>query len=179
MERKADLISRAGEHDFVPQDPNFDRKLDLITAGGRPHVKEHLLTRITRENCQVIINYILDFMTEVNPAQGYRLNTIGKLKQLAQYYHPRPFKDLTRQDLVNFLDSFTKPESVDSLHKWKGTRENTRIILLRFFKWLILMMLTLFFLQHSYPSNNILSSNISCKSQPICFCWVWLFKLLI
>jgi hypothetical protein len=61
-------------------DPNFERKLDLITAGGRPHLKNHLLTRITHVNCQVIINYILALMTEVNPSQSYRLQTIFKLK---------------------------------------------------------------------------------------------------
>jgi hypothetical protein len=33
------------------EDPNFDRKLDLITEGCRPFVKEHLLTKISRENC--------------------------------------------------------------------------------------------------------------------------------
>jgi hypothetical protein len=130
-------IVREKKHENIPEDdPNFDRKLDLITAGAHPHVKKHLLTKITYENCQVIINYILNFMTEVNPAQRYRINTISKLKQLAQYYHPRSFKDLTRQDIIDFLDTFRKSETVDSLHKWIGTYENTRIILLRFFKWL-------------------------------------------
>lgn len=28
-------------------DPNFDRKLDLITAGLHDYLKEHLLTKIT------------------------------------------------------------------------------------------------------------------------------------
>jgi hypothetical protein len=40
-------------------DPNFDRKLDIITAGAKPFVKEHLLNRISKENCQTIVNYIL------------------------------------------------------------------------------------------------------------------------
>ncbi len=38
---------KGGEED---NDPNFDRKLDLITAGAQPFVKEHLLTKITRPN---------------------------------------------------------------------------------------------------------------------------------
>lgn len=33
------------------EDPNFDRKLDLATAGARLFIKEHLLNRITRGNC--------------------------------------------------------------------------------------------------------------------------------
>jgi len=68
------------------EDPNFDRKLDLITAGARPFVKEHLLTRITKENCLIIIQYVLAFQlrltrpnsTELTPysSSNSLLNTI-------------------------------------------------------------------------------------------------------
>jgi hypothetical protein len=33
-------------------DPNFDRKLNLVTAGASSFLKEHLLTRITHEKRQ-------------------------------------------------------------------------------------------------------------------------------
>jgi hypothetical protein len=39
-------------------DVNFDRKLDIITAGAKPFVKEDLLNRISNKNCQLIIDYI-------------------------------------------------------------------------------------------------------------------------
>jgi integrase/recombinase XerD len=118
------------------EDPNFDRKLDLITAGAKPFIKKHLLTRITKDNCLVIINYILAFQTEVNPSEKYRIDTIYKLKQLAEFHNPKPFKEMTRQDIVEFLDHLRKPEQVDPLHKWKGSYEIARSLLLRFFKWL-------------------------------------------
>jgi integrase/recombinase XerD len=120
----------------VNDDPNFDRKLDLVTAGAHSFLKEHLLTRITKENCSVIIDYILAFQTEVNPSPDYRYATILRLKHLAELYNPKPFIELTRQDIVDYLDRFRKPESVDPLHKWVGTYNHSRMILLRFFKWL-------------------------------------------
>ena len=43
---------------------------------------------------------------------------------------------MTRQDIIDYLDSLRKPEQVDPLHKWIGTYELTRMVLLRFFKWL-------------------------------------------
>ena len=46
-------------------DPNFERKLDTITAGALPHVKQHLLTKISRVNCKVIVDYILALQVEV------------------------------------------------------------------------------------------------------------------
>jgi hypothetical protein len=71
-------VSSQNWHDIV--DLNFDRKLDTITAGARPFVKEHLLTRITPENCVTIVDYILAMQTEVSPAQTYQIDTIDKLK---------------------------------------------------------------------------------------------------
>ena len=48
-------------------DVNFDRKLDIIAAGAKPFVKEHLLNRISKKNCQIIIDYVLAMQTEVSP----------------------------------------------------------------------------------------------------------------
>ena len=136
--QRSNEIDKAAAADAgaIINDPNFDRKLDLIAAGAKPFLKEHLLTKITRENCQIIINYVLAFQAEVNPAEKYRLETIHKLKLLAEFHHPKSFKDMTRQDIVEYLDHLRKPESVDPLHKWKGTHEISRILLIRFFKWL-------------------------------------------
>jgi len=126
----------SGEKSLAGNDPNFDRKLDYITAGGRPFIKDHLLHRISRENCTIIIDYILAMQTETSLSERYRIDTIFKLKQLAEYHKPKSFKDLKRQDVLDFLDRLRKPEQVDPLHKWICTYEISRIVLLRFFKWL-------------------------------------------
>jgi integrase len=55
---------------------------------------------------------------------------------LSEFHDSKSFKDMTRDDVLAFLDRLRKPESVDPLHKWKGRYEITRIHLLRFFKWL-------------------------------------------
>ena len=73
-------------------DPNFDRKLDLVRAGARPYIRQHLLTRIPRENRITIVNYILAMQTEVGPYERYRIDTIYKLKQLAGFHNPKSFK---------------------------------------------------------------------------------------
>ena len=116
--------SQTSSYGGAGDDPNFDRKLDTITAGANAFVKEHLLTRITKENCLTIVNYILAMQTEISPAQSYRITTILNLKYLAEFYNPpKSFRDITRQDLVDYLDRFRKPESVDPMHKWVGTHE--------------------------------------------------------
>ena len=150
MSRKVGVLQRSNEiddhhhhhHHYRPaaavddDDSNFDRKLDLATDGAHAFIKDHLLTRITHENCLTIVNYIIAMQTEISLSQRYRIDTIYKLKQLAEYYHPKAFSDMTRQDIVEYLDHFRKPETVDPLHKWQGTYELSRIYLLRFFRWL-------------------------------------------
>ena len=43
---------------------------------------------------------------------------------------------MSDQDIYRYLDSNRKPDSQDSLHKWIGSDNIKRIILIRFFKWL-------------------------------------------
>jgi integrase len=81
--------------------------------------------------------------TEVSPSERYRLDTINKLKRLAEFHggaglgnNNKSYRDMTRQHVIDFLDSFRKPESVDPLHKWVGSYNLINAILLRFFRWL-------------------------------------------
>jgi hypothetical protein len=101
------ISSSVEEGEQTPNDPNFGRKLDLITEGARPYIKDHLLTRISRENCITIVKYMLAMLTEVGPSERYRIDTIYKLKQLAEFHNPKPFKDMTYcntlQTALNYL----------------------------------------------------------------------------
>src|SRR5215212_8862610 len=86
------------------EDPNFDRRLEVITAGAIPSVKGNLLTKISRANCVTIIDYMLAMQTEISPSQTYRIDTIVKLKYFAEFHRSKPFGDMTRQDVIDFLD---------------------------------------------------------------------------
>jgi integrase/recombinase XerD len=133
----ASSVTENNTNDNGTYDSLLDQKIDLILTGVKKQfLKEHLLTKISKENCSTIISYIFAMQTETNLSDNYRGNTIHKLKQLAEYHNPKHFKDMTRQDILNFLDKFRKSEQADPLHKWVGTYEISRIILLRFFRWL-------------------------------------------
>ena len=74
--------------------------------------------------------------SEVNLSDNYRKDLIKLLSNFSNYYHNKDFKDIVRADVISFLDSFRKTETVDPLHKWIGTYNIYRFHLLRFFKWL-------------------------------------------
>ncbi len=83
MKRPQQQISSSAKRVVADDnDPNFDRKLETVTVGAKPLVKKHLLNKNTRDNCKVIVNYILTMQTEVSPIDSYRIDTIPKLKYL-------------------------------------------------------------------------------------------------
>jgi hypothetical protein len=114
---------------------NFGRKIDLITAGLRSEISRNLRS-ISPENITTIVSNILSMKTEINPSDSYRKDSIGLLTKLSRFHDNKAFKQMVRDDILLFLDSFRRPESLDPLHKWIGTYNIYRLHLLRFFKWL-------------------------------------------
>jgi hypothetical protein len=91
-----------------------------------------------RENTLTRCNYVSSLRSEINPSDDHRKNIIILLSELSIFFkNTKRFKeDMTREDMLSFLDSFRKTESADPLHKWIGTYNLYRAQLMRFFKWL-------------------------------------------
>jgi hypothetical protein len=111
------------------------------TTEGLPHnCFNYLHNKVlptSRENALTICYYISSLKSEINPSDCYRKDTITLLCNLSIFFkNAKLFKELTREDLLSFLDTFRKIESVDLLHKWVGTYNLYRMQLMRFFKWL-------------------------------------------
>ncbi|MGA7898007.1 MAG: hypothetical protein WCA39_04010 [Nitrososphaeraceae archaeon] len=113
----------------------FEQKIEDVTSGLIPYFSK-LLYKISKENAWIITNYIISMRTEVNLSDHYRLDTIGVLGNISIYCNNKSLRQLTRNEIVAFLDSFRKTENIDPLHKWIGTYNTYRIYLTRFFKWL-------------------------------------------
>ncbi|MFL6423909.1 MAG: hypothetical protein ACJ71R_09995 [Nitrososphaeraceae archaeon] len=90
-----------------------------------------------KENGLTICDYMSSMKSEINPSNHYRKDTIILLSNLSTFFgNAKSFKEITREDILSFLDSFRKAEDIDPLHKWIGTYNIYRIQLMRFFKWL-------------------------------------------
>ena len=61
---------------------------------------------------------------------------IETLARFSKYNDNKPFKDLTRSNVIAFLDTYRRTETQDPMHKWIGTYNIFQTYLLRFFKWL-------------------------------------------
>lgn len=74
---------------------------------------------------------------EINPRLSYIKNTIQFLAELSKSIEIEiKFIDMTKDNVLCYLDKCRKPENDDPLHKWIGSYNIKFITLSRFFKWL-------------------------------------------
>jgi integrase/recombinase XerD len=117
-------------------DALFDRKIELITQGIDSFYVS-LLKELPQDNASTIVKYILSMKNEINISDNYRRLNIYTLYRISKFFNnSKSYKELVRDDILQFLDSFRKPEASDPLHKWIGTYNIYRTLFIRFFKWL-------------------------------------------
>ena len=119
----------------------LDRKITLATEGFTiAKVTELILrdrNRLSKENALTVCDYIIAMKREINPRLCTIRITIEFLAELSRSAGiGKKFEDMTRDDVLSYLDSCRKLEGDDPLHRWIGTYNTKRIILFRFFKWL-------------------------------------------
>ena len=90
-----------------------ERKISLATEGLQRSVKNWLRIKTSNENALAISEYVLLLRREVNPSQNYTKIQIQALVELSEYLKQKPFKQLTTEDVLSFLDNFRKTEDKD------------------------------------------------------------------
>jgi integrase len=115
--------------------PLLDRRIEETTSGLQTSYSNRLRS-IGTTNAATVIEYIAAMKNEISLSDNYRKSIIEVLTTFSRYNNNKSFKDLTRTNVITFLDSLHKAEIQDPMHKWIGTYNLFRIYLLRFFKWL-------------------------------------------
>jgi integrase/recombinase XerD len=87
------------------------------------------------ENQKIIDDYVEARKIETNITKCTQLNIIKTLKYFSRYLN-KIFQDVTREDILSFLNSLRKNETHDPNHKWIGTYNLYLVIISTFFKWL-------------------------------------------
>src|SRR6266487_4766026 len=123
------------------EDFEIENKITLATEGFTTNkFCELILTdrrRLSKENALTVSNYIIAMKREINPRPNTIRTAIQFLAELSKSVGiAKQFKDMTRDDILLYLDSCRKSENDDPLHKWIGSYNVKRMTLARFFKWL-------------------------------------------
>jgi integrase len=137
-QKKGSLFSTATTNTIVSSnnDTLFDRKIGIITEGLQPFFT-FMLKDLPQENALTIVDYIISMKNEVNLSDHYRKLNIYTLYKISRFLnHLKTYREFTRDNVMRYLDSLRKPEASDPLHKWIGSYNIGRILIMRFFKWL-------------------------------------------
>jgi integrase len=93
--------------------------------------------RLSKENALTVSDYIIAMKREINPRSSYKRYTIQILAELSKTIGiSKKFIDMTRDDVLCYLDKGHKLEDEDPLHRWVGSYNLRLVVLSRFFKWL-------------------------------------------
>jgi integrase/recombinase XerD len=90
---------------------------------------------MNRTNSAIIEEYFEAMQTEINPSTNYAKTNRISLNRLLDFHNNKPLTEITRKDIISYLNGLRKSDEVDPLHKWIGTYNSRLRNLLRFFKW--------------------------------------------
>lgn len=89
-----------------------------------------------KSNADILTEYFESMQIEINPSVNYKDLSSWTLTNLARFHKDKSYRNMSRDDVVCYLNSLRKTENVDPMHKWIGTYNTYLACLTRFFKWL-------------------------------------------
>jgi integrase len=87
-------------------------------------------------NVNVICDYITAEQNELNIKESTKEGKIKCLLALANRLKDKSFRELSKEDILDYLTNLKKPVTIDPKHKSIGTYNGRQMILLKFFRWL-------------------------------------------
>jgi integrase len=113
-----------------------EQRFTTITEGLRKRY-HNLFFKMLRENAIPIADFITNMNTEINLSLNHKVSFIEVLSALSHFNgNKKAFREMNRENILSFLDSVRKPEITDPQHKWVGTYNLYRVLIVKFFKWL-------------------------------------------
>jgi integrase len=112
-----------------------ETKLATVTANLEPSYKRRLV-EMPVHNANTICDSILDEITTGNIRDSTKGLKIFIPCQFSVFHHHKPFREMTREDILLFINSARKSETDDPKQKWIGNYNSRVRILTKFFKWL-------------------------------------------
>ena len=110
--------------------------VDLHKQWRRQKRQQMTTATANKTNDAIMKEYFEAMQTEINPSVNYVITNQSSLDVLLDFHSNKPLTEITREDIITYLNSLKKSEEIDPLHRWIGTYNSRLRNLLRFFKWL-------------------------------------------
>jgi integrase/recombinase XerD len=112
------------------------QRITEATAGLNNHYFTKMAKRMSANNADLLAKFIIlnrkDSIIAINTIEMY----IDGIVYLENYHKHKDLDKMDRNDIVTFLDSYRKSETVDPLHRWVATYNIRLMIIYKFFRWL-------------------------------------------
>lgn len=117
---------------------DLERKIDAITKYQKPYTKKILtmMARANPYNALTIYSFIVAQKNVQNIKESTVEGIIKKLVWLSSYLGDKSFSEMTKDDLLDYLNSIKKPPELDPAHKSIGTYNGRQMVFSTFFRWL-------------------------------------------
>jgi integrase/recombinase XerD len=115
---------------------NIEQKIREATE-PMPRSCYKKLVRLGNGNGVIIANYLIKYKLEASKGveDSTRVTVCNNLGVFARKVN-KPFKKVTRQDVLLFLNGLKKSKAKDPRQKWRGTYKLYSFYIVQFFKWL-------------------------------------------
>ncbi len=95
------------------------------------------LSNQSAQNANTICDYLIAEETEINIKNSRKEGRIKILVWLSAFHENKiSFSEMSKQDILLYLNSLRKPISEDPTQRWIGSYNGRQIILSNFFRWL-------------------------------------------
>ena len=119
---------------------NFDGNGLLSIVQHQSNYIKRLYGEVVNRNIsngKIIHNYIIAEVTEINIQESTKGDKIKKLCSLSRFFqHKKCFSEMTKTDILSYLNSLRKPVSDDPTHRSVGTYNGRQMVFMKFFRWL-------------------------------------------
>jgi hypothetical protein len=117
---------------------DLEMKIDSLTEGVLPYFRSifKYMALANPENAKIVCEFLTAEHNEYNIKLSSRLTKIKIIYLFNKYLGFKPFQQITKQDILEYLGTLRKTESQDNTHKWIGTYNTRQMVINKFFKWL-------------------------------------------
>jgi integrase len=116
------------------------QKIDSVTKNCSKLYFNTILKRLAdknQHNTSIICDYIISEETELNIKNSTKETRLKVLVWLSNFYDDtKSFKEMSKQDILDYLNSLRKSTIEDNSQRWIGSYNGRQIILSKFFRWL-------------------------------------------
>ena len=123
----------------------LEKKVDYVTRYNSKAYYKTALKRVSQANpgnAKIICDYIIAEQSQMNIKESTKEGKIKVLIWLTNNFrNKKSFREISKQDILDYPDSLRKPVSDDPTHKWIGISYNGRqMIFNKFFRGYTILM---------------------------------------